>query len=436
MQIEKRPLASLVPYARNSRTHSEAQITQIVASIKEFGWTNPILIDGENGIIAGHGRLKAAQLLGMAEVPVIELAGLSETQKRAYIIADNKLAENAGWESDLLALEISALKLEAFNLDILGFDGDELKALANRGNPGLTDPDEAPEIPAQPISTRGDIWRLGGHRIMCGDSTDADSLAQLMIGEHAVLMNTDPPYGVSYGDVANSRNRARNKRNGGDGRNYKDRLWNDIANEDLNGLQLQAFLETIIRTALPHLISNPAFYLWHPMLTQGTFFAAADILIHRQIIWVKPSLIMGRGDYHWRHELCFYGWIRDKHCAWLRGRDQDTVWEVGREYDKIHPTQKPIALFEQPLENHVRPGELCYEPFSGSGSQIIAAEKTGRRCYAMELDPAYVDVAVVRWQNFTGEQATHDATSDTFMNISEQRNHARQKTDTYPSQTS
>jgi DNA modification methylase len=257
----------------------------------------------------------------------------------------------------------------------------------------------------------GDLWELGRHRLLCGDSTKAEDVARVMDGKKAALMNTDPPYGINYGDVANSRVRAADVRKGGDGKNYSTHDGKKIENDDLDGIALQDFLERCIRAALPCLIENPAFYLWHPMLTQGTFFAAAaaaaaaDILIHRQIIWVKPSLIMGRGDYHWRHELCFYGWIRGNRCAWLKGRDQDTVWEVGRENDKIHPTQKPVKLFEIPMENHTRQGDAVYEPFSGSGSQLIAAEKLGRRCHALEIEPRYVDVAVKRWQNFTGKKA-------------------------------
>lgn len=243
------------------------------------------------------------------------------------------------------------------------------------------------------------------HRLLCGDATKKEDVERLMGEEKAGLMNTDPPYGVDYGDIANSRERAANKRAGGDGRVKRNK---SIKNDDLTGESLQQFLENAIRTALPHLTDNPAFYLWHPMLTQGTFFAAAaaaDILIHRQIIWVKPSLILGRGDYHWRHELCFYGWIRGRRCPWLAGRDQHTIWEVGRESGTSHPTQKPVELFRRPIHNHLKSGELCYEPFAGSGSQFIACEQLGRRCFGCEIEPRYVQVCIDRWEAFTGKKA-------------------------------
>lgn len=275
---------------------------------------------------------------------------------------------------------------------------------------GLTDPDSVPELGGTTVSRTGDIWTLGQHKILCGDSTKKDDVDRLMNGETAVLMNTDPPYGVSYGDIANSRLRAIHKAKGELFDDYDEQSYAPIINDDLSGEKLQKFLEDAIRCALPHLSKTAAFYLWHPMLTQGTFFAAAvavaDILIHRQIIWVKPSLIMGRGDYHWRHELCFYGWVQGNRLPWYGNRKQDTVWQIGRENDKIHPTQKPTELFCIPLRNHTVPGEICYEPFSGSGSQIIAAEMLGRRCRAIEIEPKYCDVAVIRWERFVGDRAS------------------------------
>jgi DNA modification methylase len=274
----------------------------------------------------------------------------------------------------------------------------------------LADPkdDEVPEPPKKAITKLGDLWELGDHRLLCGDCTEGKAVEILMDGEKAALMNTDPPYGIDYGDIANSRLRAADVRKGGAGKDYDSKPYEEITNDDLDGEALQAFLENSIRVVLPYLIECPAFYLWHPMLTQGTFFAAAaaaDILIHRQIIWVKPSLIMGRGDYHWRHELCFYGWIRGRRCAWYAGRDQDTIWAVDRELDGVHPTQKPIELFVRPMLNNTQEGDICYEPFSGSGSQFIAAEKLNRRCYGIEIEPRYVDVAVERWEQFTGGKA-------------------------------
>ena len=407
MQIESVPIESLIPYARNARTHSEEQVAQIAGSIREFGFTNPVLIDGDGGIIAGHGRVMGARKLGMEEVPCIRLAHLSEAQRRAYIIADNKLALNAGWDDEMLALEFQDLQGMGFDLELTGFalgDINELLAELDATPEGETDADETPPVQAEAITKPGDVWLLGKHRIMCGDSTVAADVALLMNGQKAALMQTDPPYGIAY--VANAKSKGQSVSHA------------DIENDDLDGEKLQAFLEAQIRAALPSLNENCAFYLWHPMLTQGTFFAAAaaaaDILIHRQIIWEKPSMVFGRGDYHWQHELCFYGWRRGNRPPFYGPRNQTTLWAVGRETSKDHPTAKPVDLWNPPIENHTKPGEIMFEPFSGSGSQIIAAEQTGRRCYAMELSPNYVDVAVRRWQQYTGKQAVHSVTGKSF----------------------
>jgi DNA modification methylase len=411
--LETRSIEALIPYARNSRTHSDEQVAQVAASIREFGFTNPVLIDEAGGIIAGHGRVLAARKLGLTEVPCLTLAGLSEAQKRAYVIADNKLALNAGWDEDLLALEIKDLQGMDFDLDLLGFDAgdlDELLALGDATPEGQTDPDDAPAVQAQAVTVSGDIWQLGKHRLMCGDSTDAAMVAVLMDGQKAQLMQTDPPYGVDYANDERPNPGVAKPR---------------VANDDLlEGEKLQTFLEAMIRAALPSLDSHAAFYLWHPMLTQGTFFAAAaaaaaDILIHRQIIWAKPVLLLGRGDYHWKHELCFYGWVRGNRPPFYGSRNQTTVWEIAsvsqaERKEMNHATPKPVAIWLPPIDNHTKPGEIMYEPFSGSGSQIIAAEQTGRRCYAMELSPQYVDVAVRRWQAYTGQRAVHAITGDPF----------------------
>lgn len=409
-QIEHLPVMALVPYAKNSRTHSADQVAQIAASMREFGFTNPVLVDEAGGIIAGHGRVMAAQTLGIDRVPCIRLAHLTEAQKRAYVIADNKLALNAGWDEAVLAAELADLHDAGFDLALTGFAGDELDQLLSLSEAtpeGQTEADAVPAVQAEVVSKPGDVWLLGKHRIMCGDSTDAAQVAALMAGQQAVLMQTDPPYGVNYN------NAERVNPGVAKPRVAKPR----VANDELDGEKLQEFLEAMIRAALPSMKKGWAIYLWHPMLTQGTFFAAAAaaaILIHRQIIWQKPSLLLGRGDYHWQHELCFYGWVQGNRPPFYGPRNQTTLWPVGKETSKEHPTAKPVDLWLPPIENHTKPGELMYEPFSGSGSQIIAAEKTGRRCYAMELSPAYVDVAVRRWQAFTGKTATLEATGERF----------------------
>jgi DNA modification methylase len=404
LKVVYRPIASLVPYGKNSRTHSDAQIDQVAGSIKEFGWTNPILLDGKGGVIAGHARLEAAKRMGLADVPCIELAGLSEAQKRAYVIADNRLALSAGWDTALLSLELMDLKGLDFDLSLMGFDELELAELMNpQQGPGLTDPDEVPEAPKVPVTVSGDLWLLGRNRILCGDSTSVTAIEKLMDGSKAGLFATDPPYGVAYNVENGSGN------------------FGAIANDENDGPKLQAFLEECFRSWLLFLDEKAAWYLWHAQMTQGFFAAAAaaaDILIHRQIIWVKPSLILGHGDYHWKHELCFYGWRRGHRPNFFGERNQTTVWNVAHdEHKRNHPTQKPVELFRIPIENHTSAGGILADPFCGSGSQVIAAEMFGRSCYAMEIDPIYVDVAVERWQNFTSHQAILEGDGRTFDEI-------------------
>jgi ParB-like chromosome segregation protein Spo0J len=419
-QVETVPVDRLIPYARNARTHSDAQVAQIAASIREFGFCNPVLIDAGDGIIAGHGRVLAARKLGMEAVPCLRLSHLTETQRRAYVIADNKLALNAGWDSELLALELTDLKAFDFDLEVLGFEVAELDGIfaeADSTPDGKTDPDEAPEPPADPVTAPGDLWLLGNHRLMCGDSTDAGSVGLLMNGKRAVLMQTDPPYGVAYDNSE--------RPNPGVA---KPRVAND---EVTDGPKMQAFLERCLLAMQETIAPHAAYYFWHPMLTQGTYVAAAaaaaaGILIHRQIILVKPVLLLGRGDYHWKHELCFYGWKQGSRPPFYGPRNQHTIWEIGnvnqaerKEFN--HATPKPVDIWIAPIENHTKPGEVMLEPFSGSGSQIIAAEKTGRCCYAMELAAPYVDVAVKRWQAFTGKQARLDGDGRTFDEIAQAR---------------
>ena len=406
-KIEMLAVTALVPYARNSRTHSKEQIAQIARSIQEFGFTNPVLIDGQGGIVAGHGRVLAAQSIGVGSVPCLRVDWPTEAQKKAYVIADNQLALQAGWDDEVLAAELRELQDISYDLSLTGFASDEvaeLLASLDATPEGQTEADAVPEVRAEATSKIGDVWTLGRHRIMCGDSTDGGCVATLMNGESAILMQTDPPYGIAYVQNAKSK---------GQGGGHA-----DIENDDLDGEKLQAFLEAIIRAALPSLKDNAAYYLWHPMLTQGTFFAAAaaaaGILVHRQIIWCKPSLVFGRGDYHWQHELCFYGWRQGHRPPFYGPRNQTTLWAVGRETIKEHPTAKPVDLWKPPIENHTKAGEIMYEPFSGSGSQIIAAEQTARRCYAMELSPQYVDLAVRRWQEYTGQRAVHAVTGKHF----------------------
>ena len=433
MKIERLRLDAIQPSPYNPRKISEENLARLEGLIREHELVEPLVVNSRTSrIVGGHQRYKVLRKMGVLEAECV-IVDLPESREKALNIALNNPSAQGEYEFSKLADLLQEIDTGEFDIEALtAFPEDELKRIAEWVPPLEKDETEAvPEPPENPVSQTGDLWQMGKHRLLCGDSTKAEDVVRFMGDERARLMNTDPPYGINYGDIANSRASAADVRKGGDGKNYATHDDKEIENDDLDGGALQDFLERCIRAALPCLIENPAFYLWHPMLTQGTFFAAAaaaaaaDILIHRQIIWVKPSLIMGRGDYHWRHELCFYGWIRGKRCAWLKGRDQDTVWEVGRENDKIHPTQKPVKLFEIPMENHTQQGDVVYEPFSGSGSQIIAAEKLGRRCYAIEIAEKYCDVSIRRWENFTGQKAILKSTGETFDDVARARGVSR-----------
>lgn len=421
-------VADLVPYASNARTHSDAQIAQIAASIGEFGFTNPILVDGGNGVIAGHGRLMAARKLGMEEVPVIELAHLTEAQRRAYVIADNKLALNAGWDDDLLRLELGELRDLGFDLSIAGFDIGEIGDLLGSGNEGLTDPDDIPAPPARPVTRRGDLWLMGDHRLLCGDSTDPVDVQALMQGERAALFATDPPYLVDYDGTnhptsAKRSKRARQKANKDWSEDYieqsaepEPRHWDDSS-------QGPAFYEAFMQVAIDHAIAeNAAWYCWHASRRQAMLEACwqkFDVLHHQQIIWAKSRAVLTRSVLLWAHEPCLFGWRRGhKPRVNRKGFDRwpTTVWDIpSKEIEtRDHPTSKPVKVFTLPMELHTGHGDLCYEPFVGSGSQHIGGERTGRRVYGLELSEVFCDVAIMRWQAFTGRQATLEASGETF----------------------
>ena len=397
-------VAALVPYARNARTHSDAQVAQLAASIREFGFTNPILVDGERGIIAGHGRLLAARKLGLAEVPVIELSHLTPAQRRAYVLADNKLALNAGWDDDLLRLELADLRSEGFDLGLTGFGLDEIGELLADNGAGLTDPDQVPEVPAEPVSRAGDVWLLGRHRLACGDSTDAATVERLLAGVKPHLMVTDPPYGVEY-----------------------DPAWRNAALAGSNTARTGKVLNdhrADWREAWA-LFPGDVAYVWHGALhatTVAESLTACGFDIRAQIVWAKDRLVLGRGHYHWQHETCWYAVRGTGH--WMGDRKQTTLWQIastGQDAETVHGTQKPVECMRRPIENNSSPGQAVYEPFSGSGTTLIAAEMSGRACYAMELSPAYVDVAVLRWEAFTGQEAVLSFRGQTFATIKAER---------------
>ena len=387
-EIEYLPIDAIIPYQHNNRVHSDKQIDLIANSINEFGFNQPIVIDENNIILVGHGRLLAAQKLNLKTVPVHKALNLTEAQKKAYRILDNKLQNDSTWDFDNLNIELNSL--EELNFDLPAWGLDDLKNMFPEDDSEITEDDFNPgECEKETFIKLGDIIELGKHRVMCGDSTNEAQVVELMNGKIAELFNTDPPYGINY--VSNAKSK------------YQSNNYEEIENDNLDGVALQTFLENCIKAFLPHLKKNVAFYLWHPMLTQGTFFAAAaaaaaDILINRQIIWVKPQFIFGRGDYHWKHELCFYGWIKGNKPEFYGERNQDTVWNVGRENDKIHPTQKPLELFKRPILNHTKTGAIIAEPFLGSGAQLIAAEQLNRICYGMEISPQYCQVIIERYK--------------------------------------
>jgi len=399
LNIEYLKIDALIPYARNSRTHSDDQVAQVAASIKEFGFTNPVLIDSDGGIIAGHGRVLAARKIGMEQVPTIALHGLSDTQKRAYIIADNKLALNSGWDEEMLALEFEELKLEGFDIELTGFSMDEIADLMPEEIPaGLTDEDATPDVPAQPVTVLGDVWLLGKHRVMCGSSVSIEEVERLTNGVLVDMWLTDPPYNVAY-----------------EGKT-KDALT--IQNDSMGDGDFRQFLRDAYVAANAVMKPGAVFYIWHADSEGYNFRGAANDAgwkVRQCLIWKKSTLVMGRQDYHWKHEPCLYGWKEGAGHLWATDRKQTTILEFDKpSRNGEHPTMKPVALFEYQLLNNTKGGDIVLDSFGGSGTTIIAAEKNGRVGYAMELDPKYVDVIVKRWQEFSGKQATLESTGELF----------------------
>jgi DNA modification methylase len=425
----------LVPYARNARTHPDWQITQIAASIAEFGFCNPILTGADGVIIAGHGRLLAAQQLGLVEVPVIELGHLSEVQRRALVIADNKIAENAGWDEDLLRTELAALQTDGFDLDVVGFSEAELDELLagydpDTGLPALLgDPDFVPDPPAAPVSRPGDLWILGEHRVLCGDATLEED-AQRVCGDRVDACWTDPPYNVDYEGSAGK-----------------------IANDNMGATEFRRFLLSAFASAFAVLKPGAPIYVAHADAEWQSFrgaFRDAGFKLSSCLVWVKPSLVLGRSDYQYRHEPILYGWKPGAAHKWFGGRANTTVFEAPGEklrvmpdgtvqvnlgdqtivirgeglalealegsvlrFDKPkrsaeHPTMKPVELIGRMLDNSSRPGAAVFDPFGGSGSTLIACAQSGRKARLLELDPRFVDVIVSRWQTFTSRQAVRE----------------------------
>ncbi len=391
----------LLPYARNSRTHSDEQVAQIAASIREFGFTNPVLVDADNGIVAGHGRVMAAKKLGLAEVPTINVGWMTEVQRRAYVIADNQLALNAGWDEGVLAQEAAWLQEQQFDTNLLGFNADFLDGLlAEEGSTdeGLTDQDDTPAVQAEPVTCLGDVWVMGKHRLMCGDSTSMDQVGLLAPGGGIDMFLTDPPYNVAYeGKTADALT---------------------IKNDSMSDTSFRQFLRDAFTAADSVMKAGAVFYIWHADKEGLNFRLACQDSgwqVRQLLIWKKNSMVMGRSDYHAKHEPCLYGWKSGAGHLWASDRKQTTILDFDRPTRNLeHPTMKPVALFEYQLLNNTKGGDLCLDLFGGSGTTLIACEKNGRYARLMELDPKYCDVIVRRWQAFTGKQAVLESTGQPF----------------------
>jgi DNA modification methylase len=386
--ITRRKVLDLIPYARNSRTHSDEQVGQIAASIKEWGWTVPVLIDEAGGLLAGHGRVLAAQRLGIDEIPTMTAKGWTEAQKKAYVIADNKLALNAGWDAAMLAVEFGDLKEAGFDLELTGFGGDELAALFPTESEGLTDEDAVPEVPAVPTTVDGDVWLLGRHRLMCGDSTSIDAVERLMDGRSVDLIFTDPPYNVAF-----------------NGRSGKHDV---IKNDDLTTADFTNFISEVC--SVISLQKAKAVYVWCNWKFYGEL--QGRLPYKACIVWAKNVFGLGRGYRH-QHEFCLFDGSVDDAI-----KNESDLWEIKKDTAYVHPTQKPVALSVRAFGNHIKL-TCVLDLFGGSGSTLIGAEQTGRDAHIMELDPKYCDVIVKRWQEFTGQEATLESTGQTFAELAD-----------------
>lgn len=380
VEIEK-----LKPYKNNARTHSDEQIEKIAKSMKEFGFINPILVDGNLNVIAGHGRILGAKKLGMKEVPCLFIEDLTEEQKRAYIIADNRLAEDAGWDKELLKIELEDLKNMNFDITLTGFELEDFDFSMDETEVIEDEFDET--IPEEPTSKKGEIYKLGKHFLMCGDSTDINDVEKLMNGVKADMLLTDPPYNVDY--------------EGGTGLT--------IQNDNMDDETFREFLRVSFFNANSVMKEGAVFYIWHADSEGYNFRGACHDIgwkVRQCLIWCKNTLVMGRQDYHWKHEPCLYGWKEGASHLWASDRKQTTVLEFDRpSVSKEHPTMKPVGLFDYLIKNNTKKDDIVLDLFAGSGTSIIACEQNGRIAYSMELDPKYVDVIISRWEKLTGQQA-------------------------------
>jgi DNA modification methylase len=411
LQVVTWPVEKLIPFARNARTHSVEQVAQIAASITEFGWTSPILTGSDGVIIAGHARLLAARKLGMTEVPVIVLDHLSETQRRALVLADNRLALNAGWDEEMLRVELESLQEEGFNLDIVGFTDEEIEALLQEpeeAHVGNTDDDAIPETPETAVTVVGDVWILGEHRLHCGDSTQMEAVEKVMAGGLADMVWSDLPYNVNYGATMKDKLRGKTHR----------KILNDNLGEDF---------EQFLRDACANIlaVNKGAIYICmssSELHTLERAFREAGGHWSTFIIWAKNTFTMGRADYQRQYEPMLYGWKEGTTHFWCGARDQGDVWFIKKPHvNDLHPTTKPVELIERALLNSSKTRDTVLDPFAGSGSTLIACEKTGRQARLLELEPHYCDVMVQRYLEYGGKDATLEGDGRTFHEIAESR---------------
>jgi len=406
-KVEQWPTAKLLPYARNARTHSQAQVGQIAASIKEFGFTNPILAGADGVIVAGHGRLAAAQHLGLESVPVIVLDHLSATQRRALVLADNRIAANAGWDEELLKLEIAELDEADFNLELMGFGDEELERLLNGDNTtGLTEDDAVPELPVDPVSKTGDVWILGQHRLLCGDSTVLADVERLMNGQLADMAFTDPPYNVDYGNNAKDKMRGKDRR-----------IMNDALGDGFYKFLYDACVNLLLVTkgaCYVCMSSSELHTLQKAWLDAGGKWSTF-------VIWAKNTFTLGRADYQRQYEPILYGWKEGAKHFWCGDRNQSDIWNYNKpRVNDLHPTMKPVELVERAINNSSKTRDIVIDLFGGSGTTLIACEKTNRQARLLEMDPKYVDVIVKRWEDYTGLKATREADGLAFADLATQ----------------
>jgi DNA modification methylase len=384
--MELVPIDKLIPYSNNARTHSPAQINKLRGSLREFGFINPVIIDRDYNIIAGHGRVMAAREEKLSEVPCVFADHLTEAQKKAYIIADNRMALDAGWDEEMLKVEIESLEAQAFDLSLTGFDADELEKLFREDTEGKVKEDDFDidaELEKPAMTHDGDIWTLGRHRLMCGDSTIAENFEKLMDGKKANLVVTDPPYNVDYHGTAGK-----------------------IKNDNMASDAFHTFLLAAFNRLHENMASDASIYVFHADTEGLNFrkaFEEAGFYLSGCCIWKKPSLVLGRSPYQWQHEPCLFGWLKDGKHLWYADRKQTTIWEFEKpKKNDVHPTMKPVALIAYCIMNSSMSNTLILDPFLGSGTTLIASEQIDRSCYGLELDPKYCDVIVNRYIEVTG----------------------------------